>query len=114
MHWPSSLYATGLHRIESIFFQQCWDAVSLKADRTTAQSGDHDCTQLIVVRPCRAARPQTIDLRAVVSARNEANSNLLLMFFPVSFNFKLYMYIKIGWTIIAKVIATDHGYGLRK
>jgi len=27
-------------------------AVSLKADRMTAQSGDHDCTQSIVVRSC--------------------------------------------------------------
>jgi len=32
--------------------QVCQWAVSLKADRTTAQSGDHDCTHSIVVRSC--------------------------------------------------------------
>jgi len=56
----------------------------------------HDCTvrrpRLHAVDSCAVVQHDrtTIYLRAVVSVRNEANSNLLLMFFPVSFNFKLF------------------------
>jgi len=41
--------------------------VSLKADRTTAQSGEH------AVGSCAVVRPQTIDLRAVVSRQDLVN-----------------------------------------
>ena len=44
--------------------------VSLKADHTTAQSGEYAVDSCAVARP---ARPQTIDLRAVVSRQDLVN-----------------------------------------
>jgi len=66
--------------------------------KPTAQSDNHDCTQSIglVVRLCWSSTTVNNQLAcsglvSVVpcSTRNEANSNLLLMFFSLSFIFKL-------------------------